>query len=59
MSSIEILLIVLIVASLGFSLYRKYYRKDQGKAGGGQGTSSKTLFSAHSKDDDYEPYSGK
>lgn len=59
MSSTEILLIVLIVASISFSLYKKYYGKDKGKAGGGPGTSAKTLFSAHSKDDDYEPYSGK
>jgi hypothetical protein len=59
MSTTEIILITVAFMALGFSLYRKYVRKDQDKTGHGQNKSSGSSFTSHSKDDDYEPYSKK
>jgi len=59
MSTKDILIIALVLAALGFSLYRKYIKKDQGKAGYGQEGTKGSSFSSTSKDDDYEPYSKK
>jgi len=54
MSTTEVLLIALAFAALGFSLYKKYIKKD--KAGYGQKRTTGSSFSSSSKDDDYEPY---
>jgi hypothetical protein len=58
MKSKDIFLIILIIVAAGFSIYRKYVKKNQQGTGGfsrPDGRSSQ----ADSKDDDYEPYSGK
>jgi uncharacterized membrane protein YebE (DUF533 family) len=55
----DIIIIVAVLAALGFSLYRKYMKKNQGKGSSGSGTQSGSSFSSSSKDDDYEPYSKK
>jgi len=57
MDKSNIITIILIAAALGFSFYRRYTRKAQDKDG--KGTHSGSFFSLKSKDDDYEPYSGK
>jgi hypothetical protein len=59
MSTTEIILITVAFIALGFSLYRKYVKKDQEKTGYGQNKSSGSSFTSHLKDDDYEPYSKK
>jgi hypothetical protein len=60
MESKDILVFVLVFSALGFSLYRRYIKKNQGgkplqKTGGTGNTSS----SFSSVKDDYEPYSKK
>jgi hypothetical protein len=58
MKSKDILLIFVIIFAAGFSLYRKYARKNQP----GAGSSARQPGSfppSGQKDDDYEPYSGK
>lgn len=55
----DIILIVAVAIGVGFSLYRRYMKKDQGKTGKGPAPQSGSLFSSTSKDDDYEPYSKK
>lgn len=55
----DIIILVAVLAGLGFSLYKKYYGKDKNKITTGQPPKSGSLFSSHSKDDDYEPYSKK
>jgi hypothetical protein len=58
MESKDILLFVLIFAALGFSLYRKYVKKNQsGKIGQKPGNPASSFPQV--KDDDYEPYSKK
>jgi hypothetical protein len=59
MNKSEIILIVSVFLALGFSLYRKYIRKDKGNLRSGSGMKSDSSFSSSSKDDDYEPYSKK
>jgi hypothetical protein len=59
MSTTEIILITVAFIALGFSLYRKYVKKDQDKTGYSQNKSSGSSFTSHSKDDNYEPYSKK
>jgi hypothetical protein len=55
MDSKDIIIFIAVFAALGFSLYRKYMKKQQD-----QGTQNKTGSSFPSvKDDDYEPYSKK
>jgi hypothetical protein len=59
MSTTEVLIFVLAFAALGFSLYKRFIKKDQDKAGYGQNRTTGSSFSSTSKDDDYEPYSKK
>ncbi|MDP4221687.1 MAG: FeoB-associated Cys-rich membrane protein [Bacteroidota bacterium] len=57
MTSKDIILYAVIIAAVGFSLYRRYVKSKQGKPGNtsqAQGTSFPS-----SKDDEYEPYSKK
>ena len=48
----------IIFAAAGFSLYRKYVKKNQPGQPGQKGNSTGSSFSSV-KDDDYEPYSKK
>jgi len=59
MDTKDVILIVLMVAAIGFSLYRKYIKKDQGKGTGSGKPGTGSLYQPQNKDDDYEPYSGK
>jgi len=60
MDTKDIVIIVVVTVALGFSLYRKFVRKDQDKYGGtGKSSQTGSIQSFHQKDDDYEPYSGK
>ena len=61
MDTFEVILLVAVFMTLGFSLYKKYMKKDQGRSSRNEGSKSNSLFTSHShaKDDDYEPYSGK
>jgi hypothetical protein len=59
MKSTEVILLVATFAALGFSLYRKYNKKNQGKSGSGSRLLPGPFISSQSKDDDYEPYSKK
>jgi uncharacterized protein YneF (UPF0154 family) len=59
MDTTEIALIVAAFVALGFSLYKKYMKKDQVKNPGHKESQTGSFFQSHSKDDDYEPYSGK
>lgn len=52
MEAKDILLIVVMVAAAGFSIYRKYIKKSEAKPG----VKRTNEMSASS---DYEPYSGK
>ena len=54
MSTTEIILIVIAFIALGFSLYRRYIRKNQGAKDSRPDHGSGLLSS---QDDDYEPYS--
>jgi hypothetical protein len=58
MESKDIIVFVLVFAALGFSLYRKYMKKNQT---GQTDKKSSTIGSSFAsvKDDDYEPYSKK
>ena len=55
--NLQIVLIALIFAYVGFRLYQKYLKKNDGKPGGLKKPGSS--FASSSKDDDYEPYSKK
>jgi hypothetical protein len=55
----DILIIVIIVLTFGFSIYRKYVQKKGNTNVAGKDSKSSSVFSSSSKDDDYEPYSGK
>jgi hypothetical protein len=57
MSTKEIILIVIAFAALGFSLYRRFNKKDKGARDSQSKPSSISSFSSSSQDDDYEPYS--
>ncbi len=59
MDTTEVVLIVVAVVAFGFSLYRKYMKKNQDKSYGTKQPQSDSTFHTSSKDDDYEPYSGK
>jgi hypothetical protein len=56
METKDILLFALIFAAAGFSLYRKYVKKNQPGQADQKGNSTGSAFSSV-KDDDYEPYS--
>jgi hypothetical protein len=58
MKSKDIILFAIVFAALGFSLYRKYVKKNQsGKSDNKLGNPGSSVFTG--KDDDYEPYSKK
>jgi hypothetical protein len=59
MGKADIIVITAAFAAIGFSLYRKYIRKNQEKTGKGPESQYGSSFSSPSKDDDYEPYSKK
>jgi uncharacterized membrane protein YebE (DUF533 family) len=59
MDKTEILLLVFAVTFLAYRLYQKYKKKGMVKPHSDVKTSSGSLFSSSSKDDDYEPYSKK
>lgn len=59
MSTSEIILIAALFAVAGILLYRKYVKKDTGKSVAGNKKEPGSSFPYVSKDDDYEPYSGK
>jgi hypothetical protein len=58
METKDILLYILIFAAAGFSLYRRYVKKNQ-QGKGGRSNTSGSMPVQSSKDDDYEPYSGR
>ncbi len=55
----DILVIVIVVLAFGISIYRKYVQKKGNANTYGKDSKSSTAFPSSSKDDDYEPYSGK
>ena len=57
MEKSDIFVLIFVVAAVGLSFYRRYLKKN--KEAGNAGTRSGSLFSSHSNDDDYEPYSKK
>jgi hypothetical protein len=58
MESKDIILFAVVLAALGFSLYRKYVKKNQpGQSDQKHGIKGSSFSSV--KDDDYEPYSKK
>jgi hypothetical protein len=58
MESKDIIVITLVIAALGFSLYRKHLKKNQtGSQTKDKGESVSSFSSGN--DDDYEPYSKK
>lgn len=59
MDTKDLVIIVVVAAAIGFSLYRKYMKKDQDKSYGTKQPQSDSTFHTSPKDDDYEPYSGK
>jgi len=59
METKDIFLLIAVVSLLGFSFYRKYMKNKGAGNAPDKDSQSGSLFSSHSKDDDYEPYSGK
>jgi hypothetical protein len=58
MESKDIILFAIVFAVLGFSIYRRYIKKNQpGRSDKKSGDSTSSFSSG--KDDDYEPYSKK
>jgi hypothetical protein len=55
--NLQIILFVVLFAFVGFRIYQKYFKKDDGKSGDVKKPASS--FGSSSKDDDYEPYSKK
>jgi hypothetical protein len=58
MESKDIILFTVVFAALGFSLYRKYIKKNKPGQSDNKQTKAGSSFST-GKDDDYEPYSKK
>lgn len=58
MDSKNIFIVILVIFAVGFSIYRKYARKNQQGAGGISNVKGQ-VPQVNEKDDDYEPYSGK
>jgi hypothetical protein len=58
MKTKDIIFLVFFLLVAGFSLYRKYIKKNAGNDKDGSATKSSSQFSSNSKNDDYEPYSG-
>jgi hypothetical protein len=57
MKSKDILVVFLIIFGLGFSLYRRFSKKNQ--TGGSTFKQTGSSLPSNPKNDDYEPYSGK
>ncbi len=58
MESKDIFIIIFVIVAVGFSIYRRYVKKNrQETASSSKPTGSS--FPAGPKEDDYEPYSGK
>jgi hypothetical protein len=55
--NLQVILFAVLFAVVGFRLYQKYIKKDDGKSGNVKKPGSS--FGSSSKDDDYEPYSRK
>jgi hypothetical protein len=55
----DIFVILLVVLAVGFNIYRRYMKKKGNANVAGKDSKSSSVFSSSSKDDDYEPYSGK
>jgi len=54
----DIIIFVFVFAALGFSLYRKYMKKNMPDQADQKSNTKGSSFSS-GKDDDYEPYSKK
>jgi hypothetical protein len=59
MDTKDIFIFVLVFSALGFSLYRKYVKKNQGEKPFQKSGTSGTGSSFSTVKDDYEPYSKK
>jgi hypothetical protein len=59
MNKVEIIALSAAFAIVAIRLYQKYIKKGKGKPGTETKTSSGSVFSSSSKDDEYEPYSKK
>ncbi|MEI6049513.1 MAG: hypothetical protein WCS03_11490 [Bacteroidota bacterium] len=57
MDKTEIIIFAVAMVFLAVRLYQKFKKKDKGKPVADNKTSSGSVFSSTSKDDDYEPYS--
>ena len=57
MDKVEIIALSAACAIVAVRLYQKYKKKDKGKSGIDTKTSSGSMISSFSNDDDYEPYS--
>ena len=55
--NLQVILFAVLFALVGFRLYKKYIKKEDGKTGESKKPGSS--FGQSSKDDDYEPYSRK
>jgi hypothetical protein len=58
MTGKDIILYAVLIAAVGFSLYRRYIKNKNSKSGTSQ-TKAQGPSSPSSKDDEYEPYSKK
>jgi len=59
METKDIIILVLCLVVAGYSLYRKYMKKNAEGTSRNQTSDSSSQFSSKSKDDDYEPYADK
>lgn len=59
METKDIFILIAVISFAGFSLYRKYMKKKEAGNSQDKDTQSGSRFISHTKDDDYEPYSGK
>jgi hypothetical protein len=59
METKDIFILIAVISIAGFSLYRKYMKKKEAGNVQDKDAQSGSRFSSHTKDDDYEPYSGK
>ncbi len=59
MDKTQIFIFVFVMVFFGFRIYQKYIKKSTGKSGTDAKNVEGSKFSSPSKDDDYEPYSGK
>jgi uncharacterized membrane protein YebE (DUF533 family) len=59
MDRTQVIIFAVAMGFLGVRLYQKYIKKDKGKTATGSNPKQDSAFPSSSKDDDYEPYSGK